>query len=316
MPKAIHRDHQDTAFYIPKHHQTSGLLDDKRAIFKNLKRRFFHEGRVVHSSYLDDSNIRHIFSAIKFDYLLNIAEEICPLFVLEFYKSVRITRNTDQIISIAFIIRNLEIVLPLHHFAQILRVPCKGACMFTTKWFIAALPKSIDPNLVYHTPLDNPVLVRDAIYYETPSPKRLTKKGETIVRDPFQMELSEMKLEFRKWETILSENVISLSRNKDHLNACLVYMLFCLANKKPFNLTYYMATRMVDVIKNDVMVLPYEMLLTRLYRHVLTIQPCLIIDAHFLMTYVMIPLTEGRVKRFLVDGKRPHHQTSSSSSSS
>ncbi|GKC62827.1 hypothetical protein Tco_1095425, partial [Tanacetum coccineum] len=30
---------------------------------------------------------------------------------------------------------------------------------------------------------------------------------------------------------------------------------------------------------------------------------------------VMVPLTEGRVKRFMVDGKRPHPPTSSSSSS-
>ncbi|GJX03149.1 hypothetical protein Tco_0189065 [Tanacetum coccineum] len=129
------------------------------------------------------------------------------------------------------------------------------------------------------------------------------------------MELSKMKLGFRKWETILSENVFSLSRNKDHPNACLVYILFCLANRKPFNLAYYMAKRIVGVIKNDVMVLPYGMLLTRLYMQVLTIQPCPTIDAHLLTDHVMVPLTEGWVRRFLVDEKRPHPQTSSSSSS-
>nr|GEY67382.1 hypothetical protein [Tanacetum cinerariifolium] len=205
-------------------------------------------GRVVHSFYLDDSNICQVFSAINFDCLLNIDEEICPLVVLKFYKSVRITQNIDQTISIAFIIRNLYIVLPLHHTAQILLVSCEGACMYSIEWSIASLPKSIDPNPIYHTPLDDLVLVRDAIFYERASPKRLTKKGEMIVRDPFQIELNEMKLDFKKWETILSENVISLSRNKDYLNACLVYMLFCLSNKKPFNLTYYMAKRMVGVI--------------------------------------------------------------------
>ncbi|GJW46339.1 hypothetical protein Tco_0077985 [Tanacetum coccineum] len=137
-----------------------------------------------------------------------------------------------------------------------------------------------------------------------------------IIRDPFQMELSEMKFEFRKWETILSENVISLSENKDHLNACLVYMLFYLATQKPFNLTYYMAKRMVGVIKNDVMVLPYGMLLTRLYRHVLAIQPCPLTNGHFLTAHDMVPLTDGWAKRFLVKGKRPHPQTFSYSSSS
>ncbi|GKA32631.1 hypothetical protein Tco_0718998, partial [Tanacetum coccineum] len=79
------------------------------------------------------------------------------------------------------------------------------------------------------------------------------------------MELNEMKPIFKKWEVILSENVISLAENKDHLNACLVYMLYFLATQKPFNLAYYMVKRMVGVIKNDRMVLPYGMLLTLLY---------------------------------------------------
>ncbi|GJW59741.1 hypothetical protein Tco_0109076 [Tanacetum coccineum] len=90
-----------------------------------------------------------------------------------------------------------------------------------------------------------------------------------IVHDPFQMELHEMKPIFKKWETILSENVISLTGNIDHLNACLVYMLYCLSSQRHFNLAYYMAKRMVGVIKNDVMVLPYGMFLTRLYRHLM-----------------------------------------------
>ncbi|GJY55221.1 reverse transcriptase domain, reverse transcriptase zinc-binding domain protein, partial [Tanacetum coccineum] len=243
--KAIHRDHQDTAHYIPMHHRTKGLLDADRAIFKNLERRFFHVGRVVHPSFLDDSNIPQVFSAINFDCLLNIDQEICPLFVLEFYNSVPITRNVDQTISIAFIIRNLEIVLPLHRFAQVLRVLCEGACMFIVEWSIASLLKNIDPNPIYHTPLNDPVLVRmkDPLL-------SASKKGEMIVSDPFQMELSEIKLDI----TILSKNTISLTGNKDHPNACLVYMLCFLATQKPFNIAYYMTKRMVGVIKNGVMV--------------------------------------------------------------
>nr|GEX69370.1 hypothetical protein [Tanacetum cinerariifolium] len=99
------------------------------------------------------------------------------------------------------------------------------------------------------------------------------------------MELREMKPILKKWEVILCENVISLTGNKDHQNACLVCIHYCLATQKPFNLAYYMAKKMVGVIKNDVMMLPYGMLVTRLYR-------------------------------FMSDGIRPHPPTSSSSSSS
>ncbi|GJS46129.1 putative reverse transcriptase domain-containing protein [Tanacetum coccineum] len=55
---------------------------------------------------------------------------------------------------------------------------------------------------------------------------------------------------------------------------------------------------------------------THNFRHVLTIQPCSVTNTHYLVDHVMIPLTEGRAHRFMVDGKRPHPQTSSGSSSS
>ncbi|GJZ31928.1 putative reverse transcriptase domain-containing protein, partial [Tanacetum coccineum] len=68
----------------------------------------------------------------------------------------------------------------------------------------------------------------------------------------------------------------------------------------------------------DLMVLPYGMLLTRLFIvcFVLTIQPCSVTNTHYLVDHVMIPFTEGQAHRFMVDGKRPHPQTSLGSSSS
>ncbi|GJX57620.1 hypothetical protein Tco_0287517 [Tanacetum coccineum] len=301
MPKSIHVNHQDTAFYILKYHQTASLNSDERAIFKILERRFFHEGRVIHPSFLKYSSIRQIFSAINFDCLLDIDVKICLVFVLEFYKTVQILQNVDEAISIASIIRNFEITLFLHQFTQILRVPCEGVCMFSPDWYISCLPNFIDPNPIYLTPLDNPNVVRDAIFNERPPTTRRTVKGKSVVLNPYQMVLFEMNPAFRKWETILSENTICLSRNNDHPNACLVYMLYYLANQKPFNLAYYMAKRMASVIKSDLMVLPYAMLLTRLYRHVLTIQPCPITDIHYLMDHVMVPFTGGGAQRFLME---------------
>ncbi|GJV11815.1 hypothetical protein Tco_1353356 [Tanacetum coccineum] len=267
------------------HHRSDGLTRDKKAIFKHLEKCIFHEGQVVDPSYIGDSHILEVFSTINLDCLLNINEQICLLFLLEFYKSFRITQNRDQTISITFIIKKQEIILPLAYFTKILHVSSEGACMYTVDWSFANLPKSLDSNPTYPTPLDDPIL------------------------------LNEMKHIFKKkWEVILSENVISLTGKKDHPNVYLVYMLYCLAIRNPFNLAYYMVKRMVGVIKNEKMVLSYGMLLTCLYRHVSTIQPCPLID-EFLTPYVMVPLTEGRAKRFMMDGKRPHPSTSSSSSS-
>ncbi|GJR85679.1 hypothetical protein Tco_0209690 [Tanacetum coccineum] len=125
-----------------------------------------------------------------------------------------------------------------------------------------------------------------------------------------------MKIGFKIWETILSENAICLSGNKDHPNACFVYMLYCLANGRKFNLAYYIAKIMASVIKSEFMVLLYAMLITRLHKHLLTIHPFPRPNIHLLVDHVMVPLTEGRANWIMIDGKRPHPQTPLESSSS
>ena len=109
------------------------------------------------------------------------------------------------------------------------------------------------------------------------------------------MELNELFPSFKKREKILRENVISVVGNRDRPNDCLCYMLYCLSIRQPFNLAYYDIKRMANVPNLVNMVLPYGMLLTRLFRHV-------------------SPLDVQRVHRFIAEGKRPHPPTNSSSS--
>ncbi|GJT25530.1 hypothetical protein Tco_0895467 [Tanacetum coccineum] len=194
---------------------------------------------------------------------------------------------------------------------------CKGVCMFSTEWSIAPIPNCIDQNPnFYLPPVEDLKVVRDTILYERPPGKTRKVKGQSVTLDPYQMVIFEVKLDFKKWETILSENAISLSGNKDHPNACLSYMFYCLPIQKPFNLSYYIAKRMESVTQSDFMVLPYGMLLTRLYRHVHTTHPYAISNLHNLVDHVMIPLTKGKTCKIMIDGKMPHPQTPSESSSS
>ncbi|GJU13335.1 hypothetical protein Tco_1135731 [Tanacetum coccineum] len=89
MTKSIHIDHHDTAYYIPMYHRTQGINEHDMEIYKSLERRLFHEGRVIDPLYLEDQpNLHLTFVAIGFDCLLDINEKICPVFVLQFYKSV------------------------------------------------------------------------------------------------------------------------------------------------------------------------------------------------------------------------------------
>ncbi|GKA04596.1 hypothetical protein Tco_0683716 [Tanacetum coccineum] len=112
------------------------------------------------------------------------------------------------------------------------------------------------------------------------------------------------------------ENVVSLMGNKDHPNACLCYMIYCLTIGKHFNLAYYIAKRMVSVTKSADMTLPYEMLLTRLFEHVCVAHPHAFSDDLYFMDHVMIPLSEKRVFRIMPSGKRPRLPTSTPSESS
>ncbi|GJX16887.1 hypothetical protein Tco_0217719 [Tanacetum coccineum] len=213
---------------------------------------------MVDHTYLENQpNLRPTFAAIGFDCLLDINEKICPIFVLQFYKSVRLILNLNGTLSIAFIIRSIEITLRIEKFAHILRIPCRG---------------------VY------PLLIRDALF--DPIPPGKTHK-----------------------EIILSENAISLTGNKDHPNACLCYMLYCLATGNHFNLAYYIVNRMDSVTKSADMTLPYGMLLTRLVEHIRVSYPHAFLDDLYLVDHVMIPLSERRVFRIIPGGKRPQLPT-------
>ncbi|GKC76297.1 hypothetical protein Tco_1130308 [Tanacetum coccineum] len=101
----------------------------------------------------------------------------------------------------------------------------------------------------------------------------------------------------------------SLTGNKDHPNACLCYMLYCLTMGKPFNLAYYIANQMVSVTKSADMTLSYGMLLTRLFEHVRVNHPYSFSNELYLVDHVMIPLSEKRVIRFKHEGKGPRLPT-------
>ncbi|GJT52610.1 hypothetical protein Tco_0978767 [Tanacetum coccineum] len=97
---------------------------------------------------------------------------------------------------------------------------------------------------------------------------------------------------------------IGLTGNKDHPNACLCYMLYCLTIGKPFNLAYYIAHRMVSVTKSADMTLPYGMLLTRLFEHVRVNHWYSFSNELYLVDHMMMPLSNKRVFQFKHEGKR------------
>ncbi|GJU50141.1 hypothetical protein Tco_1219696 [Tanacetum coccineum] len=260
------------------YHRTGGFTGHEREVYKSLVSRLIHERRVIESTFLDDQpNLRSTFAAIGFDCLLNIDEKICPVFVLQFYKSVRIIR----------------------------------VCVYTPEWPISSLQNGVDFHLdIYPPPHEDSSLICHALFYERTQPKTRKMKGVDTTLDPFQMIVSELKTHLKKWKIILNENAVSLTKNKDHPNACLCYMFYCLTIGKYFNLAYYIANRMVSVTKSADMTLTYRMLLTLLFELVPINHPYSFSNELYLVDHVMIPLSEKRVFRFKDKGKRPRLSTS------
>ncbi|GJS18475.1 hypothetical protein Tco_0412947 [Tanacetum coccineum] len=293
------------------YYRTGGFTRHEREVYKSLVFRHFHEGRVIKPDFLEDEpNLRNTFAAIGFDCLLDLDKQICPIFVLQFYKSVCIIRNLNGTISIAFVIDNVETTLTLKNFARILKIPGEGVCVYTSEWPISSIIRYSDPHPnIYPPPHEEPSLIRDALFHTRTEPKYRTMKGDKTILDPFQMINTELKEVFKKWDIILSENAISLTGHKDHPNASLCYMLYCLTIRKPFNLAYYIAHRMVSVTQSSDMTLPYAMLLTRLYKHVRANHPYALSNDFQLVDHVMIPLSNKRVFRLKTKGKRPRLPT-------
>ena len=144
MPLATFSDHKETLNYLPKHHRTKGLTKDQVETFKSLEKRYVHEGRTIDPSFLEGPSIRQNFAAINFDCLLDIDEQICPRFILEFYATLSLFFDDDGEISLTFSTNQHPHFICLKDFATILGVPNVGTCLYTDKWpFLVLIPLSV-----------------------------------------------------------------------------------------------------------------------------------------------------------------------------
>ena len=313
MPPAKFSDHKETLKYLPKHHKTKGLDKDQVETFKALEKRYVHEGRTIDPTFLEGTSIRQNFAAINFDCLLDINEPICPRFILEFYATLTLDLDDDGEIFLDFSTNQTPHHIRLGDFGTMLGVPCSGMCLYTDKWPLSSLD-SIERFAPYHHPLVDKEVIREHLFVRT-SNTRKNRSGKDVNKDPFGMELNELKPQFKKWEEILRANVISSIGNRDHVNTCLSYMLYSISTGQPFNLAYYLAKRMADIPIVGTTALPYGMLLTRIFRAVSPIPPNkrgIKLDYN-LVDHIFVPLSDKRV--FKVKGKRTRSPSPSSSSS-
>ncbi|GJY55880.1 hypothetical protein Tco_0454995 [Tanacetum coccineum] len=282
---------------------------------RDLESRYIHEGRVVFDNFADLNYVRSLFHFVEFECLLEISEQICPRFILEFYSQYRVSYSDEGQMFIEFVIQNQFFSYSLEEFALILDVPCEGACVFTDRWRLDELAYGIPSDGPYQTNLPSIEDIISSIRIDRDGQVRRIRHEEEIDVLEYQVLTREIEPTLKPLEEIIRENVFCLGGNRDHVPACLCYMLYCVVHSKKFNLAYFMAKRMEWVTKQKRLILPYGMLLTRLFKFIVRENLELENESYVLYDRVMTPLAAQLERKPRRDRgtRRGRHSTSSSS---
>ncbi|GJT08299.1 hypothetical protein Tco_0842761 [Tanacetum coccineum] len=271
--------------------------------------------RVVFDNFKDLNYVRSLFEFIEFECLLEINEQVCPRFILEFYSQYQLSYSDEGEMFVEFVIQNQLFSYSLENFAQILGVPCEGACVFFDRWRVDELIYGIPMDGPYQTNLPPIEDIISSIRVDRDGQVRRIRHEEEIDVLEYQVLTHEIEPSLKPLEEIIWENVFYLGGNRDHVPACLCFMLYCVVHSEKFNLAYYMAKRMEWVTKQARLLLPYGMLLTRLFTFIMNENPELNNESYVLYDHVMTPLAAQLERKPRRDRgmRRGRHSTSSSS---
>ncbi|GJT61787.1 hypothetical protein Tco_1005320 [Tanacetum coccineum] len=215
---------------------------------------------------------------------------------------------------IEFVIENQFLSYPLEEFAQILDIPCGGPYVFTDKWSLDELAYGVPTDGPYQTNPPSPDDIISSIRIDREGQVRRIRHEEEINVLECQILTREIVPTLKPLEEIIRENVFCLGGNQDHVPVCLCYMLYCVVHSEKFNLAYFMAKRIEWVTKQKRLILPYGMLLTRLFKLIMNKNHDLYNESYVLYDRVMNPLAAQQERKTRKDhGKRRgRHSTSSS----
>ncbi|GJY12479.1 hypothetical protein Tco_0381788 [Tanacetum coccineum] len=142
--------------------------------------------------------------------------------------------------------------------------PC--ICIYYDAWGLDELEKTLEQIKSYNLRLPTLDDIRNLIHRRTVHEK-IDKEGNTIHKLPNQIKTNELFDHLRPCELVIRENVYSAIGNRDHTQAVIALMLYCLENRQPFNLAYFIIRRMYFFRDRRDKVLPYGMILTLLFKN-------------------------------------------------
>nr|GEX58282.1 pentatricopeptide repeat-containing protein [Tanacetum cinerariifolium] len=184
-------------------------------------------------------------------------------------------------------------------------------------WLLDYLSLSAPSKGRYKTTPPSPQVIKSLIQIPRQTQATRTKNKKTISVDENEILTREIQTHMKPWVDIIRKNAICLGGHRDHVSACLCHMLYCIESSTPYNLAFFILKRMEKTQNKPKKLLPYGMLLSRLFKHVVSVFPELAIDNYPLFNHVIHPLAPHYERKTRADQgkKRPHDSNASSSSS-
>nr|GEW38015.1 retrovirus-related Pol polyprotein from transposon TNT 1-94 [Tanacetum cinerariifolium] len=104
--------------------------------------------------------------------------------------------------------------------------------------------------------------------------------------------------------------------HRDHVSACLCHMLYCIESSTPYNLAFFVLKRMEKTPNKPKEILPYGMLFSILFKHVVSVFLELAIHNYLSFDHVMHLFAPHYKRKMRPDHgkKRPRESNASSSS--
>ncbi|GJV52279.1 hypothetical protein Tco_1448020 [Tanacetum coccineum] len=134
-------------------------------------------------------------------------------------------------------------------------------------WSLDHLSIGVPSKGRYKTTAPSPNVVKSFIQVPRQGQATRTKNKKTIVVGENEILTREIHTHMKPWVDIIRENAICLGGYKDHASACLFYVLYCIETSTPYNLAFFILKRMEKTLNKPKELLPFGMLLTRLFKH-------------------------------------------------
>ncbi|GJS28054.1 hypothetical protein Tco_0488674 [Tanacetum coccineum] len=236
--------------------------DDLRESYRTLEKHLFHEGRIITPSFIAKNNMLPFFQAMGLEPFLTLNEPICHRFVVEFYHSLEVKRNEEDTPYIEFKLGQFNFKLTPSRLSRILQTPHALETFYSSEWSLNSLDDP--PNSKLFGPKHD--FVKKAI-----TVPRTTRAQ--LLRDPNILYVNDICPDLKGWELFFKENFFCSIDKRNKVKACTAYMLYNLNIGRKFNFTSMIIYIMEEVIKKCKGPMPFAMLLTGLFNHILETNP-------------------------------------------